>query len=247
MPTICRFLAICLFFISQSFAQQKAVHSHNDYVQATPFWMAFSAGCASIEADIFLDNGQLVVAHSLAEVDAQKTLNALYLEPISVLIKQEGLSNRKLQLLIDIKSEANATLEKLIEELQHYPEIIAYESPIRIIISGNRPTDYSNYPNFILFDHQELGNLSSISLEKVALVSFSFRKFSTWNGVGELSLADKTQLIKVIEQVHSVGKPIRFWATPDTPTAWKLLAEAGVDFINTDQPFRCWNTLNNPK
>lgn len=246
MPTIRRFLVICLFFVSQSFAQQKAVHSHNDYAQTVPFWMAFSAGCASIEADIFLDNGQLVVAHSLAEMDAQKTLNALYLEPISVLIKQEGLSNRKLQLLIDIKSEANATLEKLIVELQKYPNIIAQESPIRIIISGNRPTEYRNYPNFILFDHQELGNLSSVSLEKVALVSFSFRKFSFWNGVGDLPLADKTQLIKVIEQVHSVGKPIRFWATPDTPAAWQILAELQVDFINTDQPFRCRNFLNKP-
>ncbi|MCR9228698.1 MAG: alkaline phosphatase, partial [Flavobacteriaceae bacterium] len=32
------------------------------------------------------------------------------------------------------------------------------------------------------------------------------------------------------------GKPFRFWATPDTKTAWARLAKLGVDYINTDHP-----------
>ena len=47
-------------------AQQKtvfALHSHNDYLQPVPFWDAFSAGCASIEVDVILQEGQLQVAY----------------------------------------------------------------------------------------------------------------------------------------------------------------------------------------
>lgn len=239
------FFRIGLFFLSLGsvLAQPKAIHSHNDYEQAVPFWLAFSAGCASIEADIFLHKNSLVVAHSFAEITPQKTLKALYLEPINLLIAKEGFANRKLQLLIDIKSDAAITLEKLMEELQNYPAITTQESPIRLVISGNRPNNYKDYPNFIWFDHQELGNLSSVSLEKVGLVSFSFKNFSNWNGVGELPFEDKQKLMAVIKQVHLYKKAIRFWATPDTPTAWKTLADLNVDFINTDQPFRCKNFI----
>ena len=29
---------------------------------------------------------------------------------------------------------------------------------------------------------------------------------------------------------------MRFWKTPDSPDAWKVLSDLGVDFINTDSP-----------
>src|ERR1700750_333937 len=45
-------------------------HSHNDYEQPTPFWMAYQEQFGSIEADIFWLNGQLIVAHNLRETQA---------------------------------------------------------------------------------------------------------------------------------------------------------------------------------
>jgi hypothetical protein len=36
-------------------------HSHNDYEQRVPFWTAYNAQFGSIEADIFLVDGRLMV------------------------------------------------------------------------------------------------------------------------------------------------------------------------------------------
>src|SRR5689334_12084168 len=87
-------------------AQVPARHSHNDYEQPFPFHTAYHYQFESIEADIFLINGQLLVAHTEKELEPERTLSKLYLRPVdSILKKNNGLiypgSNKKLQLLID--------------------------------------------------------------------------------------------------------------------------------------------------
>ena len=57
-------ISLLLIFASfNGYLQSKAAfaaHSHNDYLQPVPFWDAFSAGCASIEVDVILqDEGQI--------------------------------------------------------------------------------------------------------------------------------------------------------------------------------------------
>jgi alkaline phosphatase len=55
--------------------------------------------------------------------------------------------------------------------------------------------------------------------------------------------AEQQKALTQIEKVHSFGKPIRFWATPDSKTAWKALNEMGVDYINTDMPHQAYQYL----
>src|ERR1700753_3310686 len=43
-------------------------HSHNDYEQATPFWLAYGQQFGSIEADIFWVEGKMLVGHSYEEI-----------------------------------------------------------------------------------------------------------------------------------------------------------------------------------
>lgn len=40
---------------------RQAIHSHNDYWRAKPFWTALSNGVVSVEADVWLYNGTLYV------------------------------------------------------------------------------------------------------------------------------------------------------------------------------------------
>ncbi|MCU0324113.1 MAG: alkaline phosphatase [Spirosomaceae bacterium] len=240
---------LLLFLISiQLHAQRVACHSHNDYVHPVPFWMAYSAGAKSIEADVFLVNDDLVVAHTAREIEATKTFRKLYLEPINGLLSNSFDSFDELQLLVDVKTEPQTTLNKIIQEFNQFPLILRkiQESnhKFRIVISGNRPKDYGNYPDFILFDHQQLEDLEKINLAKVGLVSFSFQKFSKWNGKGRIIDAEMKVLQDVIKKVHSLAKPVRFWATPDSKTTWFSLAQMGVDFVNTDNPFGCISYLN---
>ncbi|WP_335965808.1 alkaline phosphatase [Galbibacter sp. PAP.153] len=218
------------------FAQETfKVHSHNDYEQQLPFWYAFSNGAASIEADIFLKNNELYVTHSEDEIDAKATLENMYLKKLESLAASGEL--RELQLLVDIKSDAYKTLDKLVEVLKRYPSVIDNKK-VRFVISGNRPEpeDYNNYPDFIWFDHQNLNNLDKIDLKKVALVSVSFKTYTVWNGYGRMVAKEQEKVEGAIKKAHDVSRPFRFWATPDTKTAWANLAKLGVDYINTDEP-----------
>ncbi|MFN8429116.1 MAG: phosphatidylinositol-specific phospholipase C/glycerophosphodiester phosphodiesterase family protein [Spirosomataceae bacterium] len=233
-----------IFLLSNSIFAQK-VHSHNDYVHQRPFWEAFEAGANSIEADVFLVDNQLFVAHDLKEVKPENTFTKLYLEPISKVLKNKKRQN--LQILIDLKTPAETTLERLIEDLEKFPKLPRAhkrkKGKITFVISGNRPKpdEYSKYPEYIFFDHQSLDDLAEAPKEKIALVSFPFYKFSLWNGKAELPENDQKKLTEIIETVHKSGLPIRFWATPDTQLAWKTLSQLGVDFINTDKPKDCVN------
>lgn len=219
-----------------TFAQQTyLVHSHNDYAQELPFWYAYSNGASSIEVDIFLKNGKLYVTHGEDEIVEEKTLETHYLDRLESLTRSGEL--REIQLLIDLKSEAYATLKKLVEVLGEYPSLTK-DDKVKFVISGNRPKpdDYKKYPDFIWFDHQNLYELDTIDLSKVALVSVSFKNFTVWNGYGRMTVHDFNKVSQAIQKAKSSGKPFRFWATPDTKTAWARLARLGVDFINTDEP-----------
>ena len=134
-------------------------HSHNDYEQKSPFWWAYQAGFGSIEADIFLlRGGKLLVAHDSAELTRNMGLETTYLQPlIACLQKHQGYPyadrSKKLQMLIDVKTDALTTLDKLIALLKKYPVLV--ECPaVSWVITGNRPDQllFKNYPSFIRFD-----------------------------------------------------------------------------------------------
>src|ERR1700749_3117326 len=65
-------------------------HSHNDYEQKVPFWLAFNEGFGSIEADIFLRQDSLVVAHNRRELALQRTLEAYYLDPLLASVRKHN-------------------------------------------------------------------------------------------------------------------------------------------------------------
>ncbi|MFI8377439.1 alkaline phosphatase [Leeuwenhoekiella sp. NPDC079379] len=220
-----------------------SVHAHNDYVHEFPFWESYIAGAASIEADVFLEKGTLLVAHTADELNPENTLQSLYIEPIFQLVQKSKL--RELTLLIDIKTEAESTLQNLIHKLRIYPQLTA-SNRLTIVVSGNRPpaTDYAKYPDFIQFDHQRLDNLDTINLDKVAMLSVNFKNYSVWNGLGRPVEQELAALSELIGKAHTLNKPLRFWGSPDTKTAWSSLAKMGVDFINTDHPVPAVSYLN---
>ncbi len=233
-------MLFCVFFqwiVAQN-PNQIGIHSHNDYQQTIPFWTAYNNGLNSIEIDVFLKNENLYVTHSESEIIKERTIESLYLTPLSKVISDQLDFINKLQILIDVKSEARITLNKLIQILNQYPQIIDQEN-ISIVISGNRPDpkEYVYYPNFIHFDYQSLDPLENQKMwDKIALISLNFKKTSNWNGEGGMAMKDHKKVDSVIRIAHQYGKPFRFWATPDTKVSWEVFCNLGVDYINTDQP-----------
>lgn len=245
-------IPVILFLIvyTSGFSQKKNkpfIHSHNDYYQAIPFWQAFSCGLNSIEIDVFLKNDTLFVTHSESEIVSDRDIENLYLIPLQNALELGYGNDLQLQLLIDIKSNAESTLKKLVETLKDYPKIIE-NSKIDLVISGNRPNpkQYLNYPPFINFDYQSLDPIEDPNIwNKISMISLSFKKISKWNGKGRLIDLDYNKIKSIIDKAHSYDKPFRFWATPDSKTAWNVFTNMGVDFINTDQPCKASNYISN--
>lgn len=219
-------LVISLFFAVSLPAQQ--LHSHNDYEQAEPFHAAYKAGFASIEADIYLVDGKLLVAHDLKDVDATKTLEALYIKPLADVLGSN--KQRKLQLLIDIKSAAVPTLDAVVKMLKNYPSLIRNKN-ITITISGNRPAveNYERYPSFIYFDGRPGVLYRKKALKKVSLISDAYGNYVRAN------IFDDVKARAAIDAAHQLGRPFRLWAHPDHESGWKRMITLGVDFINTDR------------
>lgn len=228
-------------FVSGQLSESTQIHSHNDYLQEIPFWGAFDGKANSIEVDVFLRNDSLFVTHHESEIISTKTIEALYLKPMVTAFTSDADGIRKLQLLIDIKSEAKPTLDRLIEVLEQFDELTK-NNAISLVISGNRPPpeEYVQYPEYIFFDYQSLEDLKDPELwKKVAVVSLPFHKYSKWDGKTAISDSDYVEIKEIATKAHAYSKPFRFWATPDTEIAWKTLAQLGIDFINTDKPSEC--------
>lgn len=218
-------------------------HSHNDYAQDNPFWEAYNRQFGSMEADIFLLNNDetLWVAHTANELSTTKrSLDSLYLQPLAKCIRTNkghvyADSTRKLVLLVDIKTAAVPTLDRLVKLLQQYPDIINCRS-LQIAISGNRPDpqQFATYPSFIWFDGSINTTYTKPALSKIALMSASLKQFTQWNGESELPANEQALLQTIIDKMHALHKPVRFWAAPDNTTAWQTLKRLQVDYINTD-------------
>lgn len=244
-----------LFLSFQLLAQERIlIHSHNDYQRRVPLYQAYSQQLSSIEIDIYERNGELVVAHDRHEVATAKTIDELYIEPIVGFFKDNGGkpwadSENTFSILVDLKTPANPTLDILTEKLAKYQEVFNVEKNpygVKVIISGNRPDpkDFHKYPSFIYFDGDKL-DYTEKELEKIAMISFSLKENADWNGKGMFKKPHQEKVEALIEGVHKLGKPIRFWAAPDGVNAWNKLHTMGVDYINTDMPEACADFFRN--
>ncbi len=236
-------LFVFIFICAVTNAQVKKytsvnAHAHNDYEHPIPFYTAYKAGFGSIEADVFPVNGVLVVAHSKTAIQPQRTLKALYLEPL--LKELSADTSRRIKLLVDIKEDYKVVLPLLVQELEPLKQYLSTEqipNHLTILISGTRPppAEYKNHPSFIFFDDDLRLLHSSDEWNRVGLVSLPFTKLSQWKGEGDISRKDKRAIRHTIDSVHSAGKPIRFWAAPDTESSWKLQMKLHADLIGTDK------------
>jgi N-acyl-D-amino-acid deacylase len=222
-------------------------HAHNDYEHKRPLLDALDLGFCSVEADIYLVEGQLLVAHNRSGVRPERTLQSLYLDPLREIVKKHSgrvyLGGPECTLLIDVKSDWHSTYPVLRKVLQQYADMltnfrdsVTETNAIRVIISGNRSKEMftSEAVRYAAYD----GALSDLdALEPASLmpwISSSWSETFTWHGTGPVPTAEKTKLREIVAKAHDKGRRVRFWATPDQPTVWQELIAADVDLINAD-------------
>ncbi|WP_428304247.1 phosphatidylinositol-specific phospholipase C/glycerophosphodiester phosphodiesterase family protein [Lacipirellula sp.] len=222
-------------------------HSHNDYEHDRPLLDALDRGFCNVEADVYLVDGKLLVAHDWIDLRPQRTLEALYLDPLKERIEKNGgklfPGDQRLTLLIDFKSDGEKTYPVLAAILKKYEDLISgmhdgkwTPRQIDVIISGNRPIE------LVTNDKQRLagldGRVSDLdgvdSAEAIPLVSDNWSSHFEWRGDGEIPAEERRRLEAFVTKAHHQGRRLRFWGTPDTPEFWGVLQRAGVDVIGTD-------------
>lgn len=221
--------------MAQNLYTTANAHSHNDYENRVPFYTAYARNFGSIEADIYLKNNELYVAHEATDIDSARTLENLYLRPIQQ-FRKDGANKRfrPLQLMIDLKTEGAPTLQKLVAVMQKYP---ALQENVTVTISGNQPdpATWEQYPAFIQFDGNPTGKYTPAQLARIPMMSMNFANLTKWNGKGVLTAADRQKVQYIIDTVHRQHKKIRFWGAPDNVNTWKILSNMEVDYIGTDK------------
>ena len=222
-------------------------HAHNDYEHTRPLLDALSHGFTSVEADIYLVEGKLLVAHDREDLKPDRTLETLYLDPLQTLARGKKSifpTGETILLLIDFKTEAQPTYEALRTLLSRYQEMLTrfesnriHTNAVTIVISGNRPREIllAEKSRLAAFDGRlaDLGK-KNLPLSFMPLVSDNWNSHFTWKGTGTFPEAQREKLKSIVAQAHTENRKLRFWATPDTEPAWIELRHAGVDLINTD-------------
>lgn len=245
-PCLPLLLLVAMLLPSATQATTIAGHAHNDYEHPRPLLDALEHGFESVEADIWLRDGQLLIGHDEADLVPGRTLQSLYLDPL-----QARPPKGNLILLIDIKTDGEATYAALSKVLADYSEILSQvendvlkEGPVTAIISGNRPleTMAAEDLRFAFYDGRLSDLTSGIPNTLMPLVSDNWARQFGWTGAGEIPTSVAEKLAEVVTKADAAGYRLRFWATPDGRTAdrdalWCMLSRTGVDFINTDDLF----------
>jgi glycerophosphoryl diester phosphodiesterase len=229
-----------------------SAHAHNDYDHRRPLQDALDRGFNSVEADVWLIDGELRVAHDLDDAVPGRTLESLYLKPLADRIRanhgdvyQRG---GDFQLLIDIKSDGPTTYAAIDAALRKYRGISTvfagghtFRGPVTSVISGNRPLDVlkAQKVRYAGYDGRLSDLNSKLPASLMPLVSDNWTNNFTWQGVGAFPVAEREKLRQIVTTAHRAGYRVRFWETPDTRGAardalWSELAAAGVDHLNTD-------------
>ena len=224
------------------------VHAHNDYEHKRPLFDALDHGFCSVEADIYLVDGKLLVAHDRSQVRPERTLQSLYLDPLRERVRRNGgrvyPNGPEVTLLIDLKSEWPQIYPALRRVLQDYKDIlVTFHDGIRetnailAIITGDRSKAMfdGEKVRYAAFDGEWADLDSTQSADLIPWISGNWYDKFHWRGTGSMPDDERARLKEIVTKAHEQKRKVRFWGSPDQPVFWKELLANDVDLINTDR------------
>ncbi len=222
-------------------------HAHNDYEHPRPLLDALDRGFGSVEADVWLVDGALLVAHDRRDVRPGRDLRSLYLEPLRERVRAGGGAvhpgRAGFVLLVDVKSAATPTYAAIAAALEEYAEMLTefdggreIRRAVTVILSGNRDEAALRAAarRRVAMDGRRAHLDSDSPATLIPWISENWRTFSTWHWTGSMPEEVRRNLADWVTRAHAKGRRLRFWNVPDTPAAWRELRAAGVDVIGTD-------------
>lgn len=234
-------------------------HSHNDYLRERPLLDALDRGFCSVEADIFLVDGELLVAHDRDKCSPERTLDALYLKPLWERFQAHGNIHAQtvpFTLLIDIKTDGAAAFALLDQQLAAYDTMLTHftdttttPGAVTVIISGDRAVDtiLQSNPRRAGIDGRLSDLEGPVNPHQIPLISDNWLKHFKWMGQDHMPQAQADKLTAIVKKAHDHGVRVRFWAIPQRESLWRTLNDAGVDLLNADDLGKLQAFLASPK
>jgi len=247
-------LVLMVLLVAQSIRAQvipiPEAHAHNDYWHVRPLLQALDNGFMSVEADVHLLHGDLLVNHEAIFTRRGRTLQKLYLGPLFERAKANNFQSvyakgpQEFVLYIDIKQGCAAICDTLIAQLKPYEQMLTvWENGIKrtgavsIIIGacGREEEWIAASTRWFYFDanFNAVGGKHDASI--IPRVSTSLNNFTRWRGCGTMSNVDRNKLNAVIAAAKAEGRKVRFWAASNKPKVWQMLLDEGADLINVDR------------
>jgi hypothetical protein len=245
--------------VTKDVAPLPNAHAHNDYLHDRPLLDALDHGFTSVEADIFLVDGNLLVGHDRDALKPGGTLESLYLAPLFERVRQNGghvyAKSSRFFLLIDIKDDPQRTYRELQKSLSKHADMLTSieantirPGAITIVLTGNRPiiTPGDTHLHYAGLDGRLSDLGSQIPAHVMPMISDNWMTQFHWYGYGPMPENERAKLREIVNKAHDSGRVVRFWATPENETIWHELRTAGVDLINTDELGRLATFLRRP-
>lgn len=237
-------------------------HSHNDEMQSRPLDQALQDGFTSIEVDVHVIRGRLLVGHTARDAERKNlTLEDGYLAPLQKRVEQFGSvypKSTEVTLMLDFKGNAQNTYTTLKPLLQKYAGMLVQvqggeqqAAPVKVVVTGNQPQLESLSERTVFLDgslKQALDHPGSIDPQVTPTVQGNYHVWFRWNGDGTMPAGERQKLDRMTQSVHEQGLQMRLWDAPDKVRAWETFVAAGVDRINTDDldGFAAWQSVHGP-
>ncbi|KAG6820107.1 hypothetical protein H0H93_005254 [Arthromyces matolae] len=213
-----------------------------------PLLQAISLGVASVEADVWAVDGQLLIGHEMAALTLDRTLDNLYIQPLLNILAQQNPVN---------KFTANETqpktlplVLKALEPLRSANYLttssggILRTAAVTVVGTGNTPLTgiLALEPRDVFFD-APLNELTSSNVTWNASVapiaSVDYESVVGWDGIQDISNAQRSTIVNLVQTAHGFGIKARLWDTPGWPirarnNVWQELLNDGVDWLNAD-------------
>ena len=209
-------------------------HSHNDYTRDHPLYDALAHDFDSVEADIHLKNGQLLVCHDSGDCHSDKSLESMYLAPLYKIFQRgKGWvrpNQTPLTLLIEFKDDGEQTYRAVLPLLRKYQDMLTVASKgkvrrgaVPVVITGHVPrqTITKAEPRLMAVDGGEGDLASDVSPDLVPWVSLD------WDSHNR----DVKDLECRARQHHRL---LRLWGGSDDEFQWLIECAAGVDILSTN-------------
>ncbi len=225
-------------------------YAHNDYKNERPLQDALRLGFSGVEADFFLVDGEILVAHDRNKVRADRTLRSLYLEPLREIIADSGRvcpGGQPFILNIEAKESGDESFQALHDLLMEYRHMLTRveqgqekPGPVQVILVGWHPPleKLAAMPVRCVAVQSYWRDLpphhAKIPAHLLRLVTAQFPQHFQWQGEDEMpsEFADHlAELLSARDQVP--GRLLRIFKVPRRMAIYEALQQGGVDLIGT--------------